>query len=168
MKSGFYDNGPINGKVDAAPIFGGFWVSNSFRAPGSSMSKVTFGVWVLHGEVPLSVHWSVTDLPHEGSFCGTGNAKLAPTFLLTNDLGFDVYKADFDVPPVPLTVGATYFLNLEGFMTDVGVLGLWDANFGAGCMGSGMDLDGKGANCPSFAYTPGSTPSFAFKVTTAP
>jgi len=167
-ESGFYDNGPINGEIDAAPISGGHWVSNSFRAPGSAMSHVTFGVWVFPGEVPASVIWSVTDKPHDGSFCETGNAKLAPTFLFTNHLGFDVYKADFDVPPVPLTVGATYFLNLEGFMTNVGGLGLWDANLGMGCKGSGMDLDGKGANCPSFAYTPGSTPSFAFKVTTVP
>ena len=167
-EEGFYDNGPINGEIDAAPIFGGFWVSNSFRAPGSSMSHVTFGVWVFHDEVPASVVWSVTDQPHAGSVCLTGEAKLAPTFLSTNHLGFDVYKADFDVPSVPLTVGATYFLNLEGFMTNVGGLGLWDANLGMGCKGSGTDLDGKGANCPSFAYTPGSTPSFAFKVTTVP
>lgn len=165
---GFYDNGPINGKIDAAPIFGGFWVSNSFRAPGSAMSKVTFGVWVFPGEVPASVVWSVTDKPHEGSFCETGEVRLAPTFVRTNDLGFDVYKAEFEIDPVPLTVGATYFLNLEGFKTNVGGLGLWDANLGAGCLGSGTDLDGKGANCPSFAYTPGRTPSFAFKITTAP
>jgi photosystem II stability/assembly factor-like uncharacterized protein len=166
---GFYDDGPVNGLLDALPISGGAWASNSFRAPGSAMGGVTFWVWVPHEQIPAFVTWSVTYKPHEG-FCQTGNAHLEPEFLFTNPFGLDVYKAHFSIdPPLPVTIGATYFLNLEGFLTNVAGPGFWDVNLGAGCLGSGMDLDDKGANCPSYAFTmTGSAPPEAFKVTTAP
>jgi len=166
---GFYDNGPVNGEVAAWDIVQG-WVSDYFRATGSAMQGVTFYVWVIHEDVPVSVIWGVSDKPDGGSICATGNAMLTPTFLFTNTFGFDVYKVTFDTKmPVPLNVGGTYFLTLFGGITEHAGPMLWDQNDGVLCMGSGTDLDGKGANCPSYGFAPsGSIPSESFKITTVP
>jgi photosystem II stability/assembly factor-like uncharacterized protein len=170
---GFYDSGPVNGMVAGWPIGLGAWVSDSFRATGSSMQGVTFAVWVPHTvppTIPLFVGWRVTDKPDSGSLCAEGNAVLAPTFLFTNPEDFDVYSVKFDTPsPVPLNVGATYFLTLHDLITNMAPFGLWDQNSGLLCMGSGVDLDGIGANCPSYGYYPmGGIPSETFQITTAP
>jgi photosystem II stability/assembly factor-like uncharacterized protein len=168
-EKGFYDNGPVNGEVAAWSISQD-WVSDYFRATGSSMQGVTFYVWVLPMDVPASVIWIVSDEPDGGSVCETGNALLTPTYLFTNVFGFDVYKVTFDTPmPVPLNVGGTYFLTLLGALTEHHGPMAWDQNDGVMCMGSGTDLDGKGANCPSYGFTStGSIPSESFKITTAP
>jgi photosystem II stability/assembly factor-like uncharacterized protein len=169
-EKGFYDNGPVNGEVAAWPI-SQTPVSDYFRATGSSMQGVTFAVWVLPQDVPVSVVWIVSDEPlGGGSVCATGNALLTPTFLFTNIFDFDVYSVHFDTPmPVQLNVGGTYFLTLALAMTEHHGPMEWDQNDGVMCMGSGTDLDGKGANCPSYGFfAGGSIPSETFKITTVP
>jgi photosystem II stability/assembly factor-like uncharacterized protein len=169
-ENGFYDNGPVDGET-AAWVISQIPVSDYFRATGSSMQGVTFVVWVLPHDVPVSVFWIVSDEPlGGGSICAAGNALLTPTFLFTNSFGFDVYSVHFDTPgPIPLNVGGTYFLTLEAAITEHHGPMEWDQNDGVMCMGSGTDLDGKGANCPSYGFSPGgSIPSETFKITTDP
>jgi len=137
------------------------------------MQGVTFAVWVPHTApptIPMFVGWRVTDQPNAGNLCAEGNATLTPKLLFTNPEDFDVYSVKFDTPaPVPLNVGATYFLTLHDHITNMGEIGFWDQNSGVMCAGSGVNLDGKGANCPSYGFVMGeSIPSETFKITTAP
>jgi photosystem II stability/assembly factor-like uncharacterized protein len=168
-ETGFYDDGPSSDSDPEILITGpGNFATDSFRSPGSSISHVSFDVWVPDTpfQVPMFVMWRITDEPFGGNLCASGNvAKLTYT-LIGGKPGMNRFKAEFDITPVPLNLGISYFLQLSGFLTDMGGPGWWDQNFGILCGGSGTDLMGLGANCPSYAWGPGdaSIPPNAFSV----
>src|SRR5579863_1492333 len=63
-----YDNGPINGTVDAWTINSGFAVSDSFTlGAAANVSGLNFAVWILPGDVLESAEVSITS----GEFGGT-------------------------------------------------------------------------------------------------
>src|SRR5208282_178345 len=53
----FYENGPVNGTVDAWTINFGYVVSDSFT--GGSVTRFDIGVWEFPGDVMTSVQWSI-------------------------------------------------------------------------------------------------------------
>ncbi len=57
-----YDNGPINGTINAYSINFGYTVSNSFQliAASNTVTSFSFGVWLPTGDVLSSVDWSMT------------------------------------------------------------------------------------------------------------
>jgi hypothetical protein len=64
-----YDNGPINGTNDAWTINFGFAVSDSFTVSGgnSTVTGLTFGSFMLPGDVLTSVELSITSSEFGGT-----------------------------------------------------------------------------------------------------
>ena len=60
IRSGYYDNGPINGTTDAWTINFGYVVSDTFTGVGY-VDLLQFGVWEFPGDTLASVDWSITD-----------------------------------------------------------------------------------------------------------
>src|ERR1035438_2675191 len=58
-----YENGPINGNVDAWTINFGFTVSDSYLAAGTSVNGFEFGVRELPGTVVNGVDWILSTGP---------------------------------------------------------------------------------------------------------
>jgi hypothetical protein len=142
-----YDNGPVNGTLNAWPINFGFAIADSFTLASGSNYTITgfqFGVWALPGDMPVSVNWDIGTSPflHDR---GIGTAALSSVFLFANSFGYDVYEATATGLNVGLTAG-NYFLALGGAISINGDALFWDENDGVGCTSPG---------CPSTSYEQG-------------
>ena len=154
-----YDNGPINGTVDAWTINFGYIVSDTFTA-GSSFSGFQFGVWEFPGTPVTSVQWSVTSGENSGTTFGSGTASganLTDTFISSNQYGYNIDKISVTASVSGLTAGTTYWLTLQNAVSGLGDPVYWDENSGAGCKSNG---------CPSSASesSVGTIPSEAFTI----
>src|SRR5271165_312157 len=88
-----YDNGPINGTVDAWTINFGFVVSDTFTLlNNSTVSGFQFGVWEFPGDMMLSVGWTITSGENGGSYYGSGTSLTKDQFISTNTYGYDIDK----------------------------------------------------------------------------
>ncbi len=148
-----YSNGPILGGDNSAVEFvGDLAVSDTFTLSGNSkMTGFDFGVWVLQGDTPLTVDWSITSKAQGGKSYASGVANLTNVFHNSWTEGHDAYTWNiydsFASTNVSLGAG-TYWLNLTNGVSSEQSGMYWDINKGQGCGGS----DGNGANCPSLAY----------------
>ena len=126
-----YDNGPINGQVEAYTINFGFQVTDSFTlGTGATVSNVdNIGLWAFPGDVPLTVDWSITSQPFGGTIFGSGTANFSNTFLFTNAFGFDIYSSNIVFPGVALAAG-TYYIEFQNATTSQGNPLYWDQNSG--------------------------------------
>jgi hypothetical protein len=125
-----YDNGPINGNVQAYTINFGFSVSDSFTFsnPVFGFSSATVGLWVFAGDTPLTVDWSI-GTTFFGSNIASGTSGLANTFDFTNGFGYDIYSSTFSLNgPTPLP--GTYYLTLQNATSAEGNPVFWDQNSG--------------------------------------
>jgi len=159
-----YENGPVNGTVNAWGIDGGYSVADSFVPNNSTLNTFDFYVWQNPGDQMLSVQWSVTDSPLGGTVYGSGTVaspNLTDTFLFTNGYGYNIDKISASGLNVGLISGGTYYLNLQNATMASGNPVYWDQNSGIGCQSAG---------CPSQAFqsTFGSIPSEAFDVCMSP
>ncbi len=134
-----YDNGPINGTVDAWTINFGYVVSDTFAWSGGTLNSVSFGVWEFPGDVMETVDFSITTTENGTGVGGTRN--VSDIYISTNQYGYDVDTISFNTGGVPLSAG-TYWLNLANATVPSGDPVYWDENSGAGCKSSG---------CPSMA-----------------
>ena len=158
-----YDNGPVNGNVDAWTISSGYVVSDTIvcckvDSPATDvMTGFDFWVWEYPGDTALTVDWSLTSAENGGTVFGSGTANLTDTFISTNEFGFNIDKLTASGLNVALSPG-TYWLNLQNGSTAEGNPLFWDENSGVGCSSPG---------CPSSASenTLGSIPSEAFDIT---
>jgi PEP-CTERM motif len=150
-----YDNGPINGTVDAWTINFGYVVSDTFAWSGGNLNSVSFGVWEFPGDVMQTVDFSITATENGTGVGGTRN--VSDIYISTNQYGYDVDTISFNTGGVPLSAG-TYWLNLANATVPSGDPVYWDENSGAGCQSSG---------CPSSASesSVGTIASEAFTVT---
>ena len=153
----FYENGPVDGTVDAWTINSGYVVSDTY--PGGTVSTFDIWVWEFPGDVMTSVDWSITSGPNSGTVYGSGTAKggnVTDQFVSTNQYGFDIDK----ISVTGLNGGAngTLYLNLQNAVVPSGDPVYWDENSGQGC---------KSQGCPSQAYENvlGTIPSEAFDLT---
>jgi hypothetical protein len=163
-----YDNGPVNGTVNAWNISSGFEVTDSFTiAKFASFEDIEFWSWVLgRTDSALTVEATVTTKAFGGltvfdqvlnlttsncSFNGAANANVC------------LETATFKNTPL---ISGTYWLQLQNGTTVQGKELFWDENSGVGCGGS----DGKGGKCPSLAFenTVGTIPSESFTITGVP
>ncbi len=146
-----YDDGPINGTVDAWTINFGFVIGDSFTLlNNSTVGGFNFGVWEFAGDVLTSVDWSITAYPVGGTVYGSGTASgknLTDQFISVNQYGYDIDKITVTGLNVNLESGTTYWLNLQNAVVPSGNPVYWDENDGVGCKGD----DGKGGGCPSQA-----------------
>lgn len=155
-----YENGPVNGNVNAWAISHGYVVANSFTAiDAHTITGFEFYVWAYYGMIPLTVDWAIlsskTGLPVTN---GRGTAQLQDSFLFYNWWG-TVRKEVVSRLNVSLNPGnETYWLVLQNAKTTNPDFPLyWDENGGAGCQSPG---------CPSKAWVKfaGAVASEAFVV----
>ncbi len=150
-----YDNGPINGTVDAYTINFGFVISNSITVEGGSITGMMFGAWLFPGDVLESAEVSITSSEFGGTTYFDQSVSFSPSGCVTNPLGFDVCietSASFSSPTLQ---PGTYWVNLQNASVNTGDPVYWDENSGVGCSSPG---------CPSLASenTVGTIPSEAF------
>ena len=140
-----YDNGPINGTIDAYTINFGYIVSDTFVAGGSSVNGFSFGTFQFPGDIMLSVDWSITSSENGGTVFGSGTASgnnLTDKFLSANQFGYYINEITVTGLNASVTSGTTYWLNLQNAVILTGDPVFWDENSGVGCMSKG---------CPSLA-----------------
>jgi hypothetical protein len=161
-----YENGPINGNVDAWTINFGFTVSDSYLAVGTSVNGFEFGVRVIPGTVVNGVDWILSTGPcsDPGSGCGTivgfgtATSNLTDQFLFINNFGYQIDLITVSNLNVPEIGGQGYYLTLANATTVQPLEPVyWDENSGVGCHSPG---------CPSIAYenTLGTIPSEDFTI----
>jgi PEP-CTERM motif len=161
-----YDNGPINGTVDAWTINYGYVIGDSFvLSANATVGGFNFGVWESPGDVLTSVDWSITSQPVGGTVYGSGTASgknLTDQFLSVNQYGYAIDQITVTGLNVPLSSGKTYWLNLQNAVVPSGNPVYWDENSGIGCKGD----DGMGGGCPSTASSGGvgSDPAESFDI----
>lgn len=139
-----YDNGPISGTQEAWQIgrcpgittVDICTTADSFNLSSrSTLTGVTLGLWVVSGDLPLSLDWSIWSGGPSVDTGGTeltsgAGASLDNTLLATNNFGFDIYRSTFSLGSVSLDAG-TYWLDLTNAVESEGFLGVaWDQNNG--------------------------------------
>ena len=155
-----YDNGPINGGVDAWPFNFGFIVSDSFTlSSNSTVGGFELGLWEFPGDKLSSVDWTITSMENGGTLYGSGTVSgknVTDQFLSSNYYGYDIDEATATGLNVGLN-GGTYWLNLQNAENQTGDPTYWDENSGAGCQSKG---------CPSLASVTfiGTVPSESFSI----
>ncbi len=153
-----YENGPINGTVDAWTINNGFEVDDSFYIanPSAQVNGISFGAWLTPGDTLETVEVSITSQPGYGTTYFDGIVNFTQTGCVENSFAFDVCTETGIFNPVTLANG-TYYLNLFNAVSADGNPVYWDENSGAGCHSQG---------CPSIAFPDffESIPSEAFTV----
>jgi hypothetical protein len=157
-----YNNGPINGNVDAFLLNFGNVVSDTFQADSSQVTGFMFGVWELPGDTMVSIDYSITSAENSGMVFGSGtvNGKnLTDKYVSNNNFGFDIDLITVTGLNVATTSGTQYWLNLQNAVIKSGDPVYWDQNGGIGCTSPG---------CPSMASQSevGTIPSEAFTINT--
>jgi hypothetical protein len=153
-QSDVYDNGPVNGQVDAWTINSGFAVSNTFRfLNGTTADQFDFWVW-LNDLTVTEVFLQIGSTGYFSNNLFAGVVSLTQSNCFTNNFGFDVCQesGNFAGPTLP---AGNYYLTLSNAVATGGGSVYWDENSGVGCMSNG---------CPSSAQenTLGTIPSEAF------
>src|SRR5271166_6942247 len=103
-----YNNGPLNGNVDAWPFDFGFTMSDSFVADNSAVTGFMLGTWEYPGDALSSLQWSISSGPNGGTMYGSGTASgknLADQFISSNGHGFDVDLVTISGLNVAVTAG---------------------------------------------------------------
>jgi len=157
-----YENGPINGDIDAWTINEGFVVSDTFTVSqgSSALTGLVFGGWVFPGDVIESVDVSITSAEFGGTSYFDQQVNLTQSNCGANSYGYNVCDetASFNGPTL---ANGTYWLNLGNAVVNTGDPAYWDENSGDGCHSAG---------CPSQASdnSAGPIPSEAFSILGTP
>ena len=148
-----YDNGPVNGQVDAWTINFGFAVSNSVQLSGT-VTGLDFYAWVIPGDTISNVEVSFGSAAF-GNNLFDGVVNLTQSNCAGNSFGYNVCveSGNFSGP----TLSGNAWLTLQNANVPSGDPVYWDENSGVGCLSPG---------CPSRAQqnTVGTIPSEAFTV----
>ncbi len=123
-----YDNGPINGTVDAFTMNFGYAISDSFTlSSASTVTGVNFGVWSFPGDTLSTVNWAITSNPAD--FTPGADAAVTNGATSTNGYGYQVGMDSFSTGAVNLGPG-TYYLVLQNASVPSGNPIYWDENNG--------------------------------------
>jgi hypothetical protein len=132
-----YSDGPTNGTLFGIDIDGPGGLSyqtlsDGFVATGSgTASSVDFGLFLIPGNVPTSVTWSLGTAPF-ASDISSGVSTLTYIFLGSNlnQYGYDVYTATATGLSGNFSAGSTYWLTFGGAFDNSGNPVAWDVNKG--------------------------------------
>jgi opacity protein-like surface antigen len=138
-----YENGPINGNVDAWTINFGFAVADSFTISGgpTAVSGLSFGVWLNPGDTLQSVEVQLTSEQFGGTLFFQGQVPLTQSGCVLNSYSYDVCTETGSFTPTMFNNGM-YWLELQNAVDTQGNPVFWDQNSGVGCHSPG---------CPSEA-----------------
>ncbi len=142
-----YDDGPINGTVDALTINFGFAIADSFTVSGgtSALTGLSFGAWLFPGDVLESVDITLSSQPFSGTTYFNQVVNFTQSACSGNQFGFNVCTetGTFSGPTLP---NGTYWLALQNAVVNTGDPVYWDENSGVGCTSPGCPSE---ADCPS-------------------
>ena len=125
-----YDNGPINGNVDAWTINFGFVVSDTITVVGgSTVSGMSFGAWLFPGDTLESVQVSITSAPNGGTSYYDQYVNFTQGECISNEFGYNVCTETGTFNGPTLNAG-TYWLNLQNASVPSGDPVYWDENSG--------------------------------------
>jgi uncharacterized repeat protein (TIGR03803 family) len=154
----FYDNGPVNGQVDAWTVGFGFSVSDTIQInqPGGTLTGIQFWLWVEPGDTVSNVEVQIGSTGYFSNNWFDGVVSLTQSNCFTNDFGFNVCLVSGNF--AGLNPNGNSWLTLANANTVEGNPVYWDENSGVGCESPG---------CPSQAQedTLGTIPSEAFTLT---
>lgn len=152
-----YENGPINGNIDAWTINFGFVVADSFNISSgpTTVTGLSFGVWLFAGDTLTSAEVSLTSEPFGGTTYFDQVVNFTASGCAINNFGFNICDETGTFNGPTLNNGV-YWLNLQNALTEKGNPVYWDENDGIGCHSPG---------CPSSATESfESIPSEAFSI----
>jgi hypothetical protein len=126
-----YDNGPVNGTIDAFNVSSGLAVTDSFTVASSTdLVEAQVGLWVVSGDVPSTINWMIGTTQFGSDIAaGTATPFDTLTYLFTNSEGADVYESTFTILG-SVDPGTTYWLTLQNGSTADGGFLFWDENVG--------------------------------------
>jgi uncharacterized repeat protein (TIGR03803 family) len=146
-----YENGPVNGQIDAWTLNFGFATTDTIQA-GGGVTGVNFWAWLIPGDTITSVQVSIGSSPF-GSDQFDGVVSLTQSNCFTNDFGYNVCleSGNFN------GANGDGWLTLQNATVPSGDPVYWDENSGVGCQSPG---------CPSQAQenSVGTIPSEAFTI----
>jgi len=144
-----YDNGPINGNVDAWTINSGFVVSDTFTMSDGaySINGLAFAAWLFPGDTNLSVEVSITSDEFGGTSYFDQIVNFEQDTCFTNGYGFNVCTESALFGEVDLPLG-TYWLNLQNASVSSGDPVYWDEN-----SGPSLASESSVGTIPSEAFT---------------
>jgi len=153
-----YNNGPINGNVDAWTINFGYIVSDTFTISGGNtdVTGLSFGAWLLPGDTLTSAEVDITSGENGGMTYFDQVVNFTASGCRLNQYGWDVCT-ETGTFNAGIFANGTYWLNLENASVPSGDPVFWDENSGVGCTSPG---------CPSepSENTVGTIPSESFTV----
>ncbi len=156
LDDSIYDNGPINGTVDAFVINFGFVVSNTLTVSSSgSIAGMSFGAWLFPGDILETAEISITSSEFGGTTYFDHNVDFTASDCVTNPLGFSLCTETSSSFNTPALNSGTYWVNVQNAVVNNGDPVYWDENSGVGCTSPG---------CPSQASenSVGTIPSESF------
>ena len=127
-----YSNGPIDGSTDAWTVDFGYIVSDTFTvgSGGATMDRLSFGAWILPGDVLLSTEIIVSSSEFGGTTFTDQTVNITQSSCSGNQFGYNVCTASANLlTPVNLAAGS-YWLNLANAVTNTGDPIYWDENSG--------------------------------------
>jgi hypothetical protein len=153
-----YDNGPLNGNLEAWTINFGFAVSDSFTVSNNNgnIGGMDFVAWLNPGDVATSVEIQIGNQMFGNNLMDM-TVALTQSDCITNVFGEEVCRESSTFNGPNLSNG-TYWVTLSNAVSNFGEAINWDQNAGEGCMSPG---------CPSQAQDNilGSIPSETFTLT---
>ncbi len=151
-----YDNGPVNGNVDAWTINFGYAVTNSaqINTQINGLTGITFWAWLIPGDTITNVEVSIGVAPF-GSEAFDGFVNLTSSNCFSNSFGYNVCEESGNYSG-PNTNG-NLWVTLQNANVPSGDPVYWDENSGVGCSSPG---------CPSLAQESvlGTIPSESFDI----
>jgi hypothetical protein len=160
-----YDNGPVNGMINAWTINYGFSVSNSFEVKGpASVNGIEFWAWLELGDSLMTLEEKIGYFPFDNTL-SDAIVGLTQSDCSTNMCGYSVCHeaSSFNASLWSFcpTCYAGYWVTLTNAVTAYGEPAYWDENYGVGCGGF---LGTNPSTCPSSAVDSslGPVPSEAF------
>ncbi len=155
MAGNLYDNGPVNGTVDAWPINFGLAVTDSMQVNGT-VRGLDFWAWLFPGDTLESVQVSISASPFGRDLFDGVVTNLTQSNCFESpfqDFNICLESGSFNGP----TLNGNYWLTLQNANTPSGDPVYWDENSGVGCQSPG---------CPSQAQENrvGTIPSEAFTI----
>lgn len=138
-----YENGPINGQVNAWTINEGFSLGDTFflSNPTSTVTGLAFGVWLTPGDVLQSAEVSITSDVLGGTTYFDQDVTFTASGCFENTFNYQVCT-ETGMFNGPTLNSGTYWVNLQNAITTDGNPAYWDQNEGVGCNSPG---------CPSIA-----------------
>jgi hypothetical protein len=122
-----YDNGPIDGTVNALFVDNGQAIGDTFTlSSAATVTGVTFGAWTASGQAITGIDWGITNAYGVVAYNATAAVTDGPV-LFTNGYGYDISTDSFSAGGLSLSAGSYYLWLQNATGTNAAA---WDVNNG--------------------------------------